>query len=240
MHILTFATAKCCTLIQLHTVLPHLSPGTAKEYRLRFEEWISPKKTFCPSPSCSSFIPGRISEKAKSPVPTTIREFLSRILCKVTDSQAARFFREEPDITQLPGHTSVVANPIYLAEMQANLDKYAAVEDLTQDVQLMKSNAHLHGSDHPIAKAADELFDLYHHEISESINESFLSGTSSSFACPTCHIAICALCKKTEHHGHACDTSDQDAELAMLAKFGYKKCPRCGHGVRKMFGCSHM
>lgn len=179
-------------------------------------------------------------EKAKSTEPITISEFLRNILAKVNTSQHARFFREEPDITQLPGHTSVVANPIYLTEMQSKLERYTSTEELTQDVQLILSNAQLHGSGHPIAQAATQLFDLYLHELSESITAKLLAGTVTSFACPTCQVAICAGCKNIEHRGQACDTSRRDEELAMLAKFGYKQCPRCNHGVRKMYGCSHM
>jgi hypothetical protein len=26
----------------------------------------------------------------------------------------------------------------------------------------------------------------------------------------------------------------------LVKKWGYKECPRCGHGLRRMFGCSHM
>lgn len=238
-YMLTFAKVRCCGLVQLHTVLPRLSTEHAKEYRSRFEEWISRDKTYCPVPSCSSFISDRNVESAKPYGPTTLREFLHEILLKMSANSSSRFFREEPDITHLPGHASVVANPIHLTDMQAKLGQYTSPEELTQDVQLLLANAQLHGSDHPIAQAANELFNLYLHETSESIRQIFASRTSS-FACPTCHVAICVECKKVEHRGHACDTSEHEQELAMLKKFGYKQCPRCKTGVRKMYGCSHM
>jgi hypothetical protein len=34
--------------------------------------------------------------------------------------------------------------------------------------------------------------------------------------------------------------TQNDEMLALLLKWGYKRCPRCGHGTRRMFGCSHM
>lgn len=222
-------------------MLPNLSSEHASEYRSRFEEWISRNKTYCPKPSCSAFIPDRIVENAKPLVPTTIRGFLNNILSKMSASPSSRFVREELDITYMPGDTSVIASPIYLADMQAKLEEYESLEGLTQDVQLLVSNAHLHGSDHPIAQAADELFNLCLHEISKSFDQQSCEiGALSSFACPACNIAICAQCKKSEHRGQACDDSEHEQEMAMLEKFGYKQCPHCRTGVRKMFGCSFM
>ncbi|SMR52510.1 unnamed protein product [Zymoseptoria tritici ST99CH_1E4] len=68
-----------------------------------------------------------------------------------------------------------------------------------------------------------------------------LAGTvHDTFPCPTCKTSICADCHKLDHDSADCSTKQDDEEKAMLAAFGYKQCPRCGEGVRKMYGCTHM
>jgi hypothetical protein len=62
-----------------------------------------------------------------------------------------------------------------------------------------------------------------------------------SIDCPKCTTVICVACKSFAHPMEPCqDETQNDEMLALLAKWGYKRCPRCGHGTRKMFGCSHM
>jgi hypothetical protein len=57
--------------------------------------------------------------------------------------------------------------------------------------------------------------------------------------CPQCSTMICLTCKKDAHNGSPCQL-DEDPAIAQLRKFGYKRCPRCGYGTRRMWGCSHM
>ncbi|TLD36880.1 zinc ion binding [Venturia nashicola] len=70
-----------------------------------------------------------------------------------------------------------------------------------------------------------------------------LAGVASipSIDCPNCSTTICIKCKSFAHPMEPCkDDTEGDEMLALLAKWGYKRCPRCGHGTRRMFGCSHM
>jgi hypothetical protein len=67
--------------------------------------------------------------------------------------------------------------------------------------------------------------------------------SSTSFACPTCDADICTDCRQQAHPGSMCSIHEfgLDAETAKLLKmWGYKKCPKCGHGVKRMYGCHHM
>lgn len=67
--------------------------------------------------------------------------------------------------------------------------------------------------------------------------------TAAAFACPTCEASICIDCRQVAHPGSICSMNEfgLDAETAALLKqWGYKKCPKCGHGVKRMFGCNHM
>ncbi|KAB2109325.1 hypothetical protein AG0111_0g2660 [Alternaria gaisen] len=67
--------------------------------------------------------------------------------------------------------------------------------------------------------------------------------TSKSIACPTCETGICPDCRQVAHPDSLCNISEFgiDAETTELLKsWGYKKCPKCGHGLKRMFGCNHM
>lgn len=213
-----------------------LSKDQANEYRSRLEEWLSNKKTYCPNPTCSTFISDRELELfEKQPrAAITLHDLLRSILVKMDSSPSARFFRQE--LTNLPDRTWIVEIPIYLTDMKAKIEQYTSLGGFMQDVQLLWSNAQHHGRDHPIAQAAMQLFNI----CSEELGRRLLVSNTSSFQCPKCKTGICFDCKKIEHSGQACDNAAREEELAMLAKFGYKQCPRCGHGVRKMFGCSHV
>ena len=57
--------------------------------------------------------------------------------------------------------------------------------------------------------------------------------------CPECKTTVCLTCKQVAHDGSPCHMED-DPIIAQIQKFGYKRCPRCGFGTRRMFGCNHM
>jgi len=51
---------KCCTMLQLHVGLPHLTKEEGTKYRKAFEEWMATDRIYCPVPKCSAFIPDRL------------------------------------------------------------------------------------------------------------------------------------------------------------------------------------
>ena len=57
--------------------------------------------------------------------------------------------------------------------------------------------------------------------------------------CDKCNTTVCLTCKQEAHAGKPCHFED-DPIIAQIQKFGYKRCPRCGFGTRRMFGCNHM
>lgn len=238
----------CCVMLQMHTVISHLTPEQATAYCSKFEEWITPVKTYCPSAICSAFIseakvPGKVTPRIAPTLPAALTEVVS----KVIKSPSARFFRGEIDITQQSGYTSVVKHPINLVQIQDHVaaSRYLSTTDLTTDMQLIVFNSReTNGDTHPITKTAEELFTMYLQELSRATDRLITTSTglthSRLFACPKCHIAICSNCKQVEHGESSCDTTSKDHEIAMLETFGYKSCPCCGQGVKKMYGCSHM
>ncbi|KAK3619771.1 hypothetical protein LTR56_000958 [Elasticomyces elasticus] len=234
---------RCCTLLQIHTA--EISEQNAINYRNKFEEWVTIDKTYCPSPSCSAFIPERLLPTNDTPaaVPTLL-SIATDILSAVAKDPSARFFHGDIPITELPGYGTVVTCPMDLEMIKARLPGYISINDMTKDMQLMLHNTkHYNGSDHPISKTADQLFATYVVELSRIANDLVLLVATKRdrdhFACPRCHVAICMKCKQFEHAGQ-CDTSALDHEVAMLEQFGYKRCPLCKHAVKKMYGCSHM
>lgn len=63
--------------------------------------------------------------------------------------------------------------------------------------------------------------------------------TSETIACPTCEVDICPDCRQVAHPNGLCNISEFgiDAETTKLLKsWGYKKCPKCGHGLKRMYG----
>jgi len=69
----TLMPARCCQIIQLSIVLPHLSRQEADLYRAKFEEWSSSHRVYCPVPTCSAFIPSRLIPSSSSPTPPQSR-----------------------------------------------------------------------------------------------------------------------------------------------------------------------
>ena len=239
---------RCCALLQLHTAISALTEQETNDYRAKFEEWSTVNKTYCPSPTCSAFIPDRLLPVAiKAGAVPTLQAVLGNVVEQVSKSALARFFRGELDVTQQPGYTTVVARPIDLSKItdRLNAGQYRSAADLTRDMALIAENASTYnGPTHPVAKTANDLFDLYLHHFSSAmdglLDKPGEQRAQTMFACSKCHMGICASCKQIEHGTKACDTSAANQETAMLETFGYKRCPLCRHAVRKMFGCSHI
>ncbi|KAF2194937.1 hypothetical protein K469DRAFT_743654 [Zopfia rhizophila CBS 207.26] len=62
-------------------------------------------------------------------------------------------------------------------------------------------------------------------------------------ACPECRTDICVKCRQLSHTTTVCNElafGDDNETAALLKSWGYKRCPKCGNGVRRMLGCNHM
>lgn len=225
----------------------------ANANRSKLEEWMTLDKIYCPSPTCSAFIPARLMpDPQRDPdrkPRTQLQDLLSDVLSEVDRSTYARFFRGDVDIQSLPGYTAMIHRPVDLKTIRSKLlqHKYASMNDLTMDIDLIVSNAKLYnGTDHhPVTKAAECLRKVYLESFSNAFGHMICEmppprREESIFPCPRCHLALCVTCKAIEHRGKPCDLSKGDEELAMLATFGYKRCPNCKVGIKRMFGCSHM
>lgn len=62
-------------------------------------------------------------------------------------------------------------------------------------------------------------------------------------SCPQCEVTICTECRDLAHLGLPCEPFKYGLDhktAKLLKRWGYKRCPTCGEGVKRMFGCSHM
>ncbi|KAI5202720.1 hypothetical protein E4T38_05491 [Aureobasidium subglaciale] len=226
---------RCCAILPITIALDFLSTIEADEYRLKFEEWLSVRKTYCPVPKCSRFIP---DGAVLLPPPTNainlwglIKQELPAILIRLKHAPCSRFFRGPTD----PAHIKVEdwklpkRHMLWLNDIYAKSPRYANIDEFTTDFNRLVNSVRSMPAHFPLALSAEEMRKRLWQEIS-----SIRSRPNS------CHIGICPSCKQVAHFGEPCDTTAQDHELAMLKTYGYKKCPRCGHGVKKMYGCRHM
>lgn len=134
---------RCCLQIHLHIVKPHLTTEEITEYKLKYEEWSTPKPFYCPTPVCSAFISERLLPQQK----------------------------------------------------KGKVDSGVGIP------------------------------------------------TPSNIQCPKCEGDICVDCRQVAHPGSLCANLELgvDAETAALLKaWGYKRCPKCSQGLKRMYGCNHM
>lgn len=138
---------RCCIQIHLHHIKAHLTTEELAEYRSKYEEWNTTEPFYCPNPSCSTFIPGRLlPQRAK-------------------------------------------------AEGRRKVDSGVGIF------------------------------------------------TPPEFECPQCEASICIDCRQLSHPNSLCTKLDfgvDPATAELLKAWGYKRCPKCGQGLKRMYGCSHM
>ncbi|KXT11548.1 hypothetical protein AC579_10324 [Pseudocercospora musae] len=243
--------ASCCAILQLHTLLPEYSTDKAKQYRRKFEEWLTVAKVYCPSPTCSAFIPERNIPTYQQPSPApSLRHLLLQIVDELFQCHHSRFFHGEFSISKTVDFGDCAANVIDLDDVKQNAlsGLYDSTAKLTIDMSLIATNARLvMGPWHPISHAAMNLFADYNKLLAQ-LADRLIQATQSDrlftqqriFPCPTCLIAICTKCRQKAHPDQDCDTSALDYEETMLAQYGYKRCPRCRSGIKRMHGCSHV
>lgn len=238
---------RCCTILSTIAALDFLSIAEADAYRCKFEEWVSVKKTYCPVPKCSRFIPDRAVLPPPSADPITfwnlLKQELPAILTKLQQEHCARYFI---DATSPAAHGirnwKSSSKMVWLGELSAKISRCSNITDFTSDFNRLYAA----GRSMPLEASAcvEALRKHLWKEIGKTkvrVNSKFaVLPAAACFSCPGCHIGICPSCKQIAHFGQPCDTAAQDHEIAMLETYGYKKCPRCGHGVKRMYGCRHM
>ncbi|KAF1924519.1 uncharacterized protein M421DRAFT_424653 [Didymella exigua CBS 183.55] len=77
----------------------------------------------------------------------------------------------------------------------------------------------------------------------QKVDSSVETPTLPTFQCPKCEGGICTDCRQVVHPNSLCASLDLgvDADTAALLKaWGYKRCPKCSQGLKRMYGCNHM
>lgn len=110
---------RCCTIIQLHAILPRLDEKVANKYRQRLQEWLTPNKVYCPSRACSAFVPeARLPLRPAPSRDTPLQQACLQIIDKASQSPTARFFRTRDLQDNLSGYLDLVSSPIDLSTMK--------------------------------------------------------------------------------------------------------------------------
>ncbi|EME89657.1 uncharacterized protein MYCFIDRAFT_78554 [Pseudocercospora fijiensis CIRAD86] len=244
--------ASCCAIIQLHTVLPEYSTDKANQYRRKFEEWLTPAKIYCPSPTCSAFIPERNVPKQQRPPPPapSLQDLLLQIIDELFKCHHSRFFQGDYNVSKTLRFHEWVPKSIDLDDIKQNAlnGEYDSAAKLTIDMSLIATNAKfVMGASHPTSHAAMNLFADYNKLLAQ-LTDRLVADTHNRpqithqdiFPCPTCLIAICVKCRQKAHPDTDCDTTELDHEETLLAQYGYKRCPRCREGIKRMLGCAHV
>ena len=238
---------RCHSIFSTMVALDFLTTAEADAYRLKFEEWVSTKKTYCPVPKCSRFIPDRAVLNPPSTDPINLWDLLKQdlpaVITKLQAEHCARYFMnsKSPRAHGIDNWKEP-KKMVWLEDIASKLPWYSDMAEFAADFNRL----HAGGRSMPPqpSACADVLRRHLWKEVGKikgRVNSEFAPlPATACFSCPECHIGICPSCKQVAHSGQPCDTAAQDHELAMLETYGYKKCPRCGHGVKRMYGCRHM
>lgn len=60
---------------------------------------------------------------------------------------------------------------------------------------------------------------------------------SLAVTCPSCSLRICMNCKQKQHVNAPCSTPPDQPVRDLVQRAGYKLCPSCGTGIKRMYGC---
>ncbi|KAG9996500.1 hypothetical protein KCU78_g17419, partial [Aureobasidium melanogenum] len=129
---------RCCTILSTIVALDFLSSAEADAYRRKFEEWVSTKKTYCPVPKCSRFIPDRAVLPPPSADPVTlwslIKQELPAILTKLQQENYARYFKDATSPTAHGIRDWKCPNKmIWLGELSAKISRYSNMAEFAYD-----------------------------------------------------------------------------------------------------------
>ncbi len=216
---------RCCRVIQLSAILPHLSNQEAALYRNKYEEWSTPSPLYCPVPSCSAFIPNRLLPVPPKVVPVKAGDSLFEVLPRLTEN------------------SEVIVTEGKASSTQAILDQAlpAHSDGTVVDTEVGKANCADASSDpgEPTFLIADTEEGPPKNTATQVSDQSTMP-TLPSVSCPQCDVKICLGCKQLDHPGTACPPELDPSMAKLLKKWKIKRCPRCHAGVKRMYGCAHM
>ncbi|KAI9846064.1 MAG: hypothetical protein M1837_004320 [Sclerophora amabilis] len=226
---------RCCAVIPLNLALPYLAPEEVTLYKLKYEEWSTPNRFYCPIPTCSTFIPARLLPTLPKPSKAvSIGMEDSDSGQQAAEANGNGTFSDVPDRSTVihQGKDESVDGP----KTEHQLVK-PVIRDGSQPGIIPKTN-HDGVNAKPEAERGTEFSPL---QIS-STTDAFVDPSETrcnTILCPNCNASICCSCENVHPYGSPCIGPDEAFE-ALLQRFNIKRCPKCRAGVRRMYGCSHM
>ncbi|KAI9717791.1 MAG: hypothetical protein M1812_004520 [Candelaria pacifica] len=222
---------RCCRVIQLSVVLPHLSDQEIALYRSKYEEWSTPNPLYCPVPSCSAFIPPRLLPILPKSVPKEDPEG--------SDDKDSLLDR----VPRLAGTPEIISTDGIASDAQAlrNLALPEPIDGVIVDTEASAANVvgTCSNPGEPILSCTDTEEKGQKPSATQAPDPVNLP-TLPSVSCPQCDVNICLGCKQVDHPGMLCPPELDPLMTKLLKKWKIKRCPRCHAGVKRMFGCSHM
>ena len=110
---------KCCTVLQLYTVLPDFPEEQAQLYRAKFKAWLTGDKAYCPIPSCSALIsPRYLPDQSKAHESFTSHKALTSVLKNIAKHKSSRFCRDDGFLNHHAPHSASLTKlqnlPVFL------------------------------------------------------------------------------------------------------------------------------
>ena len=256
----TLMPPRCCNPIQLSSALPDLTEEEVELFKLKYEEWSTPNRVYCPIKTCSAFIPKKHIERLWTYGYPLAERIEGRLCCTACHEEL------KPQETEVSGDESHMSDE----DTQHNHQSTTSAKGKEREAELHSDKSYerntvrqctLHAAHYVqgapteggfLDETADGTTALY---FIESVNHIWAllrwprkerdaeleSGSEQLFPCSSCKAVICRRCNQLGHtRSQKCGIPRDDELEAHLKKWKIKRCPKCGQGIRWMYGCHHI
>lgn len=247
--------ARCCKLLQLGWVRDRLSDEEIQRYKERFEEVIMNHGGFyCTNKHCDAFISKATIDGVANDKLHTGYSWQEDIARHMTGSSSEDRYSEvmmEWDMLSksvpedhgikfqayqhMPPDFLIWMFRTYAVEANYRVSKQA-LEQMIQDMA-MSSKGRVDGNDKALFVDWDRMEPAQVYVERDRVTKGF----KVPVPCPKCTTLLCTSCHMAAHESLTCPVKEEDTKiLDQVRDMGYKRCPGCGTGVRRMYGCSHV
>lgn len=247
---------RCCNAIQLSSALPHLTPEEIELFRSKYEEWSTPHRTYCSVKTCSAFISKIYMEQSWKWGSIIAQKTQGRWYCP-SCHKSLTLLDEGVDEKEL-SEPANDEDSIIAFSLSDGTDGSHICQNHPSDAELLevvrRRNQKALAAGIPV-EDNDTLVDgipgtfdcaetekhiwFLRPQSAEGMNAQRRLSCQALFPCSSCKSLLCRLCKQLAHSQFPrCGTPKDQALERHLKRLKIKRCPKCGHGIRWMHGCS--